>query len=121
MSSIEFMFKSSYYMVSIIWCCLYPIYYMYGKSVKKTEKAGENNMLATIMQYANALSDKGKIAVYILDNYMAEPAFYLTIAIISSAIIQYVLLQNNSNVDMTVVDVITDTVGVITDTVNEEL
>lgn len=123
MSSIEFMFKSSYYMVSIIWCCLYPIYYMYGKSVKKTEKAGENNMLATIMQYANALSDKGKIAVYILDNYMAEPAFYLTIAIITSAIIQYVLLQNNSNVnvDMTVVDVITDTVGVITDTVNEEL
>lgn len=123
MSSIEFMFKSSYYMVSIIWCCLYPIYYMYGKSVKKTEKAGENNMLATIMQYANALSDKGKIAVYILDNYMAEPAFYLTIAIITSAIIQYVLLQNNINinVDMTVVDVITDTVGVITDTVNEEL
>ncbi len=121
MSSIEFMFKSSYYMVSIIWCCLYPIYYMYGKSVKKVEKAGENNMLATVMQYASALTDKGKIAVYILDNYMAEPAFYLTIAIITSAIMQYMFLQDNNNIDLTVVDVITETVDVIAENVNEEL
>ena len=121
MSSIEFMFKSSYYMVSIIWCCLYPIYYMYGKSVKKVEKAGENNILATIMQYASALTDKGKIAVYILDNYIAEPALYLTVAIVTSAIMQSMFLQDNNNVDFTVVDVITETVDVITETVNEEL